>query len=556
MNSPFTFPVFIALTLVSAAKAEQWSAHLPPEWLGVVVVHDLGEFDRHAAQLAEQFGMEAPGLVRLLESAGLTDVSDASGSWLAGLARGPVGADEPYPFAMIPVTDFAAFVKALDGDLRGTTAVVTLAQQDLLAGNCGKWALLMNPDQREILESVIARAPNDTASHQGILAATNGIASAHVSQLGLKWLAEYQSPGDRRSRQQMSARRKRGLAMLSLDGAKESLILDKPVWEWVAATFERVGITIDVDEAGEARVMVEAAKPQAASNAKLAGESEDEGVIGNREWIFAGTVQFSPELGDLATGWQVAVLKSSPEEFGIKEFSPAEITALEGSIQNAIGQVVNARFASLSSRDLPVHGNRVMVLDVQNADDFLAACGEIVQRWNAMIEASKAEVKLAFSAEPVEIAGCAGQRFFVDMVEAVDVPRSPEVAKVMADMFGPEGILSWYVLPMAEGQVAVANLPRKEVETLIRDLKNGDAKPQAAGSATMKLDASAYVDWGQRRDLTVTGDTVGGPRFVPLPKSDPLEGSLTVHDGAVELELVLPPSLVEALGKHAHETRR
>ncbi|MEX2169317.1 MAG: hypothetical protein WD851_08400 [Pirellulales bacterium] len=556
MNSAFFGSALIALVGVGAGSAEPWQSHLPPEWLGIIVVSDLADFDRHTARLAEQFGIESPGLVRLRQSAGLTEVTDAGGSWLAGLARGPVGAEEAYPFAMIPVTDFAAFVKALDGDLRGTTAVVTLAQQDLLAGNCGSWALLMNPDQREILESVIARAPDATAILQEDPTATNGIASAHVSKLGLEWLAEYQSAGDQRSRQQMSARRKRGLAMLSLDGAKESLILDKPVWEWVAATFERAGITIVVDDTGKARVKIAAAKPQAASNAKLADESEDDGVIGNREWIFAGTVQFSPELGDLATGWQLAVLKSSPEEFGIKEFSPAEMTALEGSIKNAIGQVVNARFASLSSRDLPVHGNRVMVLDVQNVDDFLAACGELMQAWNAMIEASKAEVKLTFSAEPVEIAGHAGQRFFVDMVEAVDVPRSPEVAKVMADMFGPEGILSWYVLPMAEGQVAVANLPREEVETLIRDLKNGDAKPQATGgSARMKLDTSAYVDWGQRRDLTVTGDTVGGPRFVPLPKSDPLESNLTVRDGAVELELVLPPSLLKTLGKHAQETR-
>lgn len=556
MRSRLSVPLFLALSIVSAPRGgADWQAHLPPEWLGVVVVNDVAEFDRHAAQIAAQFGVDAPGLLRLIEAAGLQGVTDAKASWLAGLARGPAGAEEPYPFAMIPVTDFGDFVQALDGDLRGTTAVVTLADQDLLAGNCGRWALLMNPDQREILESVIARAPDATVEEK-TLAAAGGIAAVNVSQLGLKWLAAYQSPGDQRSRQQASARRKRGLAMLSLEGAKESLILDKPVWEWVAATFAHIGITVAVDDAGGARVKVVVAKPQAAGEATSPNESKNENVFVNREWITIGTVQISPELAELATGWQIAALKSAPDELGVEEFAPAELAALEESIKTAFGHVTSARFATLADRELPVYGNRVMLLEVSKTDDFLAACGEVMRRWNALIAASKAAVELEFAAEPVEIAGHSGQRFFVDMVEAVDVPRSPEVAKVMADMFGPEGVLNWYVLPIGERGVVVANLPRAELEKILRDLKGGNAKPQAAeGSATLKLDASAYVDWGQRRDLTVTGDTIGGPRFVPLPKSDPLDASLTVRDGVVEFELVVPTGLVESLGQRAQEER-
>jgi hypothetical protein len=197
-----------------------------------------------------------------------------------------------------------------------------------------------------------------------------------------------------------------------------------------------------------------------------------------------------------------------------------------------------------------------MVLDVPSTDDFLAACGEVMQRWNELIAASKAEVELTFTAEPVEIGGIKGQRFFVDMVEAVDVPRSPEVAKVMADMFGPGGVLNWYVLPMDGSRIAVTNMPSEEIDGLVQDLKSTDAKPQAEnGHARMKLDASAYVDWGHRRDLTVTGDTVGGPRFVPLPESEPLVGGLSVRDGVVKLEVELSAELLETLGKHTQETR-
>jgi hypothetical protein len=112
------------------------------------------------------------------------------------------------------------------------------------------------------------------------------------------------------------------------------------------------------------------------------------------------------------------------------------------------------------------------------------------------------------------------------------------------------------VLPLDDAQVAVANLPEEELEGLVRQLKSEEVEPQAAaGSAQMKLDASAYVAWAQRRDRTVTGDTVGGPRFVALTESPPLEARLTARDGVVALELVLPGDLLENLGQRAQEMR-
>lgn len=536
--------------------APQWRAHLPPEWLGVVVVNNLAEFDQRATRLAAQFGIEAPGAVRLLEAAGLRDITNSDGSWIVGLARGPNGAANPYPFALIPVANFEKFVQALDGDLHDTFAVVTLAQQDMIAGKCGLWALLVNAEQREILESVIARAANTTKNEVNSQNATNNILSAEISHLGLKWLADFQSVGDQRSRQQMSARRKRGLAMFSLEGAKESLVLDKPIWEWAAETFEQISVEVDFRDGDGALLKVTAAQPQAPAELSPSDVQDVGNPLLKHAWISVGSVEVSPEVAELASGIQLSMLKSAPDELGVEEFAATELAALEESIRNVIGQISNARFMTLSNHDLPVYANRVALVSVTNPEDFLAACGDVQQRWNELIAASKAAVELTFSAEPVEIAGHSGRRFVVDMVEAVDVPRSPEVAKVMADMFGPAGILNWIVLPMGKGQVAISNLPREDLEKLIPELKHEDVQRQTAvGSARMTLDASAYVDWDHRRDLTVTGDTVGGPKFVPLPKSEPLKVGLIVHEGLAELEVALPASLIEILGKHAQETR-
>jgi hypothetical protein len=198
----------------------------------------------------------------------------------------------------------------------------------------------------------------------------------------------------------------------------------------------------------------------------------------------------------------------------------------------------------------------VALLDVKDANEFLSACDELMARWNALITASNAAVELNFAAEEIEIGGKTGKRFYVDMAEAVEVPRSKEITKVMTEMFGAEGILNWYVLPMEGNRVLVANIPREEVEKLASSLKGGVAKPIASsGTGGLQFDASAYVDWGKRRDLAMTGEVIGGPKFVPLPKSEPLNAELKVIEGAVQMEIVLPQSLLETLGKHLQEVR-
>lgn len=538
-----------------AFAGEPWQRHLPPEWLGVVVVNDLPEFDRQSARLAEMFGMEAPGLGRLLESAGLTSLTDAKGTWLAGLARGPMGAEEPYPFVMIPVKDFAALVKALDGDMRGTTAVVTLAQQDLLAGDCGKWTLLMNLDQQEIFESVMARDARAADVDKESIA-TDGIAAAHVPQLGLNWLAAYPPLEGAGTRERAIARRKRGVAMLSLEGVRESLTLDKPLWEWVAATFLQATVTVGFDEAGGVRVKVVAAKSQSNEEVAKAVDFPEVDLLGMRPWISLGGFQSSPELARLAAGLQIVLLTSAPEELGVKKFAAAELGELEKAIEAFINQITVGQFATLAGDKLPVYANRVAVLQVGNANDFLKLCDEFMEKWNALMLASNSEVKVEFKAEPVDIAGVAGRRYCVDMVEAVDVPRSKEIVKVMTQMFGPEGFLNWFVIPTEGNHVVVANVPQEDLEKLLGEMNNSGAKPQAVGgTGAMQFDASAYVDWGKRRDLAMTGEVIGGPKFVPLPKSDPLDAELAVRDGKVELEVALPQSLLETLGKHLQEVR-
>lgn len=544
---------------INALGADGWRAHLPPGWLGIVVVHDLPELDRQADRMAKLFGMEAPQLVRLLEAAGLTDVTDVGRTWVVGLAREPNGKRGEYPFAFIPVADFKTFVNEYDGDINGRSAIVTIEGQDLLAVSCGKWSLLMNPDHREVLESIMTRKlgelPEDEKEND-----TTGIATVTFSRSGLKWLTEYQGSGEQPSREQAVVRRKRGLAMLSPEGIRESLTLDRPLWEWVAATFSVVNMSVAFDETGGAKLEFAIDLSSRDGTLKEHAKAEwggEQGFPDDRPWITKSYVLPSGALATMATGLQIALLKSTPEDLGINEFAAGELDGFAESLRKAVEQVLVAQVVTLANDKLPVYGNRLILLRVAEGDDFIESCDRLMQDWNALLSASNAEVKVVFAEETVEIAGRKGKRYFVDMVEAVDVPRSREVAKVMEEMFGPDGILNWYVLSQRTPEaydVTVSNLPRNELRSFFSD-GSGGTFHRARPGLSFDFDASAYVDWCRRRDRAIQGEVMGGPRFVPLPKSDPLDASLSISDGRLKAYLVLPIGLLQTLGKYSQELR-
>ena len=123
---------------------------VPEKASAFVIVNNLGELNNKIETLAKRLGTPLPfsPLEKIKSELGVVNGLNTKGSLLVALIL-EEGADiRPIPLVYVPVTDYAAFLKGLNGRPEDVIATVQLAMgtKPMIVGRQGSFAVFAEPD--------------------------------------------------------------------------------------------------------------------------------------------------------------------------------------------------------------------------------------------------------------------------------------------------------------------------------------------------------------------------------------------------------------------------
>lgn len=165
------FVVLIAAILLlgshhaAAGQVASVVDQVPKDVLGFVAVHNLAQADAKLGRAfaALKFPIPAP-LAVIKAASGIGAGLDTDRDALVVVLPAD-NQSRPFHLALwLPVKDYAACVRSLDGDAERRTAAVTIAGEDLLVAHYKDWAVVMDPDQLRRLEQLESEAASSTST--------------------------------------------------------------------------------------------------------------------------------------------------------------------------------------------------------------------------------------------------------------------------------------------------------------------------------------------------------------------------------------------------------
>jgi hypothetical protein len=152
----------LAVALLSGLhlRAADVTSHIPSDALGFAVVRDIASTNAKLQKLIRLFEAPLPAPLDLLKlQTGFGEGFNESGDLAVALLPPRDEFAAPGPLALVPVTDYAAFVKTFNGDASGEICPVTVSDEDVLVAKVGDFALFMNPEYREAMQRIVAHEP-------------------------------------------------------------------------------------------------------------------------------------------------------------------------------------------------------------------------------------------------------------------------------------------------------------------------------------------------------------------------------------------------------------
>jgi len=156
--------MFCGLMTLPVVAADSALSLVPDGALGFAVIRDVASASEKIEKVAGQFEAGAPPLLATFKALTATnDGFDDQGDVLLALMPGK---DQPQPLLALPVTDYDALIKQLDGDPAKEIAEVSMAGQDLFVAHKGDYAVFVDSDSRATLRKLLSSdAKTQAAEH-------------------------------------------------------------------------------------------------------------------------------------------------------------------------------------------------------------------------------------------------------------------------------------------------------------------------------------------------------------------------------------------------------
>ena len=450
---------------------------IPEDAYAVVVVTHLDKADEQISKLAQEMQIPAPPVLQMLKArAGVQEGVDDHGSAAMAFLPGDNGSAAALPVAFVPVTDFKKFIGQLQPeDATAAITKITIAGEDCLAGKKEGFAILADAGQKDLLKKVL-----DSSRPIGPVV---GSLAGWAAEREVAFLAT--PTGVKKG---IAAARK-GLEeiknVVANSGAPNAKMATQgfEVYDLLLKSADKevsqFGLGMRVDNDGglhiDSRTLFVAGGTWTAAARDL---KVPEGMrlsclpAGSYLMAFDGAMpkSFSKSFLNMS----VDMINSLSKASGGKELTEDQIKQMNDLMEKSMaGMRSMSMVMGVPKPGSSFYGNMVGVLKVDNSKEYMANYQKSIEGIRDFMKQNNIAFPFPQEVEKTKIDDVDGLKMSMDMSKMfAQMPNNPASKQMLQMMFGPEGKLNVYVVPIHETTIALSYVTPDNIARIKAACKN------------------------------------------------------------------------------------
>jgi len=568
-----TVTCLVLLAATVAQAAEDLLSVIPEQSLGFVLVNRLAESDAKIQALCRQMQLPAPSPLSMLKAqAGIKQALDEKGSAAIVVMPGEEAGSPPAAVLFLPVTDYPQFIGQLKPeDASAKIVEVRIADQSLLVGNRGGYAVAVKPSNRHVLEQVLdlPKRPAADVAPLGELLADGDLAGV-VTRRGVELLSAKGQAALQQAKKELAALpddKKLGMeAAIAVFGVYERIV--KAAGEEInsyafAARIDdggnlHVAERLRVTPGGQAAKMLSQVKPPAGN--LLAGLPEG-------PFVFALAGVLPESAGECLMQFSAEIMKAAPGLYGLNgeqvdkliEISRQSVKRLRGmSMMMGVGQPGD-----------PIYSNLAVVETVDDSKAFLAEYHQTIAVMNELLKDAKNSILAPSKLQEVEVGGTPALEFTMKIPTTPAAANVPNYDELMKKLFGPGGEIAVFFAAADDHTIVASYTGKKLLQQSLEAVKGtspglaGD--PGLAKTAAMLPSGAQWVGY-----ISPKGTIDFVKRVIPLfapegkaasdlpefPPTPPIGFAVKTTPDGVRSHTVVPAEVWKAVGGFVAELKK
>jgi hypothetical protein len=552
--------------LVSALFAEADPlAVIPDDALGIAVVRNLSETSAAVARLTQKMQIPAPDLLGLAKSyAGVDKGLNEKGSAAAAIFRDPQHEDQLQFLVVVPVTDFKVFIAALgpdDADAR--IAQVKVAGEAALVVHKGEFAVFTDTDQHALLERVLSSSKSVVATleplapwmaqQQFVVAAT----PAGKSRLFRTLLNLLPEAAEKPEDEEQDA-----------TAAQTTAQLTHAIRPLIAAAdrqLTHLALGARIDDKGGARLatrfvlLTDGALSGWAKELKLPPEGLLSGLPSGKFVLAFGGVsaQMSSEFAEFVDQFSQMAF----QRIGLSKEARAKVAAASKR-QRSGGERLAAVIGTVRPGE-SVFDRTLSLEQVKDATEHLQAARDVAEALASSSPIKEGGDKL-YEFREVEVGDLKAIELTTNMGAVIGIndqnnPGGGMMQQIFAAIFGKDGKMRAY-MAAADAHMVASAYDREQLQRLVAHVRSKaaglESDPDIAKTTKLLMAGPQWVVYLspqgllQSIDSVVQGILPGNNFKIPaFPATEPIGMAAKVSPTTIDAEIVLPESVVAAIGQ-------
>jgi hypothetical protein len=575
----FAWTLFVACTAAGVtARADGVLDNVPRDAVGLVYLRDPQALDKKLVSIVQRSNVRNPIVVTPQIILQVTLGQDAgvhtSGEFLLAILPSERPLDNPPLCAWVPVSDYQRFASALKGNPEERVTAVTVMGEDLLCAHHGRWALLMDPDQRERMHDLLAGSadpPPQLDAWRDWLARQDAVVvvlpTEMTSQALRNWLSTAPPAGPltiENWMQQDGASRPSNDFLSTVRRSVHQVLASSPKLSDLLTQVDTAALGARIGDKGELVAGVRLAWPEAArvsENGGFAVSTDPPPSLPTAgPFVVSGGGRLPPAIMlAVADAYARLTARELKGEWRTS-FDADALAQFAASCEQAAGDVrALSLLQALGPEREGVYTNQFLAVRVASASQFVDRVATIVRRWNVLNRSAEQSTGLEFESVPVVVAGQPATQFSLDIMSASGVPEGPEVRQLMEKLFGPGGKLLIHVVPVDERTVLVAAATPDQTASALKALRDGatlawaESNVAAANQLLAEqadwrcfFNVSNFLTWRKQETDATLGHVIGGPKTLAMPDSPPLGAAGGFRGRELWIDAVVPAATAQA----------
>ncbi len=548
---------------------------IPEDAYAVVVVAHLDKADEQISKLGQEMQLPVPPVLQMLKArAGVQEGVDDHGSAAMVFLPSDDGGAAP-PVAFVPVSDYKKFIGQLQPeDASAEITKVSVTGENCLAGKKEGFAVLADTGHKDLLKKildssrpigpVIGPLASWAAEHEVAFVATptglkKGIAAARKGLEQLKGMFA-------------------NAAVPNVKMATAGLDVYDSLLKSADKELSQLGVGMRVDDDGglhiDTRATFVAGGTWAAAARDLkapAGMPLSCLPAGSFMMAFDGAMpkSFSNSLLNMS----VDMLNTMSKDSGGKELTPDQIKQLNAAMEKSMAGVRTLSMVmGVPKPSGSIYGNMVGVLKVDNAKTYMANYQQAMEGMRDVFKQNGIDLPVPQEIKKVKVDDTDGLELTMDMSKFLaKMPNNPAAKPMMQMMFGPEGKLNVYIVPIDETTVALSYVNTDNVARIKAACKNPGtslgtdadiaqtAKLLPSGAQWIAyLSPKGFIDFVSAIVMGVAGGAGGPgpgamPMIPPFPQTPPIGIGVKSSTKGVDVAIVIPGGALKGVATYVQQ---